>query len=372
MSVKAWLCPPLAGKREQDLVAEAIASGWLAPAGPHLRAFEEALSTRLDNQAALGVASGTAALHLALHIGGVKAGDIVFCPTLTFAATAFPILYCGAIPWFVDVDPKTWNMCPDTLEQAIAECKAKGKKAKAIIWVAALGNPGDIDTIKNIAEREELLLIEDAAEALGSTYKGRPIGTYGHIAAFSFNGNKIITTSGGGLITSANKKWIEKAGLLSQQARIPGPDFIHNEMGFNYRLSNILAAIGLAQLEDLDSRIANHRANHETLKLALIDKGTEQYCPEGGFHNRWLSGFKFELKDDTRNPKRQITALLELGFEARPLWVPLHLLPPFEGAYSTLTGAAVMLHKTAITYPVLSRMKQREHQDEFISFISNL
>lgn len=362
----------MAGNREQEWVNEAIASGWIAPAGPHLKAFEEALSARLNHYATLAVSSGTAAIHLALHVAGVQKDDIVFCPTLTFAATAFPILYCGAQPWFVDADPQTWNICEHSLEQAIKECKAQGKKAKAILWVATLGNPAGIDKIKSLAEKDELLLIEDAAEALGSLYDNQPIGTFGKIAAISFNGNKIITTSGGGLLISSDKKVIEKAALLSQQARISGPDFIHNELGFNYRLSNLLAAIGLAQLEDLDSRIANHRSDHVKLKEALRNKAVEQICTSNGFHNRWLSGFKFQTQDLTHQPQNQIKNLLELGFEARPLWVPLHLLPPFQEYRQTLTGVAVELHKTAITYPVLSRMKKHEYQEEFLNFLQKL
>lgn len=373
MSVKAWLCPPIVGQREQELVFQAIESGWVAPAGPQLTAFENTLATKLRSPNTLGVSSGTAALHLAMELAGIEPNDVVFCPTLTFAATAFPILYMKAQPWFVDADLQTWNMSAQALEQAISECRQTANIPKAIIWVATLGNPTGVAEIKAIAEKENLVFIEDAAEGLGSHWNNQPIGSWGHLSAISFNGNKIITTSGGGLLVSPFKDLIDRARLLAQQARLPGPDFIHNEKGFNYRLSNILAAIGLAQLEELDNRIQKHRADHSLLKETLAEKAAEQVCDSLGFHNRWLSGFRFVgSKNEKFAPKQQISDLIQLGFEARPLWVPLHLLPPFKEFRITKDGTAELLYQEGITYPVMHRMKEKLYRDEFIAYLNQL
>src|SRR5664280_1247582 len=277
---RVYLSAPHMSGRELELVQDAFASNWIAPLGPHVDAFEREFAARVDMSHAAALSSGTAALHLALMLVGVEAGDEVVCSSLTFSASANAATYCGARPVFIDCDTASWNLDPDLLEAELERCTKAGKLPKAVLAVDLYGQCADYTRIVPICERFGVALIEDAAEALGATCAGRPAGSFGCAAAFSFNGNKIITTSGGGMLVSSDEALISRARFLATQARDLAPHYQHSTIGYNYRMSNVLAAIGRGQLTVLDERVAARRANFETYLAALGDLPGVAFMPE--------------------------------------------------------------------------------------------
>ncbi len=334
---KIWLSSPHMGGSEQKFVQEAFDTNWVAPLGPNVSGFENDLESYLGESSEIAaLSSGTAALHLGLIILGVQPGDEVICQTFTFSASANPIKYLGAHPVFVDSEPNTWNMCPEALEEAIVDRIEKGKKPKAIIPVHLYGMPCAMDEIMAISAKYDIPVLEDAAEALGSTYKGRKCGTFGHLAALSFNGNKIITTSGGGALVSQDAEEKNLAVFLATQARDQAPHYQHSQVGYNYRMSNICAGIGRGQMEVLDAHIALRRNMNQFYKdyftniegVKVFSEPTEDY-----YSNHWLSAI---ILDSAKLGGKTSTALREFldtyNIESRPLWKPMHLQPVFDGA----------------------------------------
>lgn len=340
MPYKIYLSPPHMSGREMKYIQEAFDYNWIAPVGPNIDAFEEELCRYTGSRHALAVSSGTAALHLALLSLGIGPGDIVLCQSLTFVATANPIMYVGATPVFIDSEPVSWNLCPNALEDAIVHYVEAGHKPKAIIIVHLYGMPAMMDEILYLCRKYEIPLIEDAAEALGSDYKGRKAGTFGDIGILSFNGNKIITTSGGGALLSGNEKYMERARFLATQAREPVSHYEHHEVGYNYRMSNVCAGIGRGQLEVINERVAQRRANFQFYlnSLGKIPGISFQSGSAGMFSNRWLTALVVESQKTS--PLQIQKALSECGIETRPLWKPMHrqkiykTLPRFGGSVS--------------------------------------
>jgi len=326
------LSPPHLSQVELELIQEALFQNWVAPAGPQLQAFEQALSDYLHRRSIVALNSGTSALHLALKLLGVEAGDEVICPTLTFVATVNPVLYQQATPVLVDSEPNTWNMCPIQLEKAIQHRIKISKKPKAIIVVHLYGQPAQLTTIQAIAQKYEIPLIEDAAEALGSSYQGQKVGTWGDVGVISFNGNKIITTSAGGALITKEAAQAQKAVFWATQAKEKATHYEHREVGYNYRLSNVLAAIGVGQMEHLEVRVTRRREIFEFYHTHLSkDKVSFQPEIEGTFSNRWLTGILLNILNPKITPETIRLALEAENIESRPLWKPMHLQPLFEG-----------------------------------------
>jgi dTDP-4-amino-4,6-dideoxygalactose transaminase len=324
------LSTPHLGEDELEFVAEAFRSNWVAPLGPNVDAFERDLAACVGGGHAAAVSSGTAALHLALRLLGIGPGDTVITSSLTFVASVNPVLYEGAEPVFVDSEPGSWNMSPQALERALADLERAGRRPKAAVIVNLYGQSADMDPLMEICGRYGVTVVEDAAESLGATYKGRPSGGFGRLNAFSFNGNKIITTSGGGMLVSRDAELIEKARFLSTQARDPAPWYQHTEVGYNYRMSNVLAGIGRGQLRVLPERIAARRAVFDRYRAALAGIEEIGWMPEAPFGKctRWLSVCTLESK---LTPADLIDALARSGIEARRVWKPMHLQPLFAG-----------------------------------------
>jgi dTDP-4-amino-4,6-dideoxygalactose transaminase len=328
--LKIWLSSPHMGGSEQKYVQEAFDTNWVAPLGPNVTGFENDLQAYLeDDSCVAALSSGTAAIHLGLILLDVKTDDEVICQSMTFSASANPIKYLGANPVFIDSEPDTWNMCPIALEEAIIDRISKGKKPKAIIVVHLYGMPYKVDEIIAIAKKYQIPILEDSAEALGSSYKGKKCGTFGEIGVLSFNGNKIITTSGGGALVSKSKSIKEKTVFLATQARDNAIHYQHSEIGYNYRMSNVCAGIGRGQMEVLDKHIAKRRTNYEFYKdnLSKISGITFLDEQEGTYSNRWLSCILF----DSINKREEVRFALEKeNIESRPLWKPMHLQPVFN------------------------------------------
>jgi dTDP-4-amino-4,6-dideoxygalactose transaminase len=322
------------GGSERKFVTETFDSNWVAPLGPMVNGMEKDLAAFLNEETQVTVLSaGTAALHLALILLDVQPGDEVICQSMTFSASANTIRYQQAIPVFIDSEKDTWNMDPNVLEDAIQHRKAKGKMPKAIIPVHLYGMPAKMKEIMEIAGKYDIPVIEDAAEALGSSITGVKCGTFGEIAILSFNGNKIITTSGGGALVSKNPKHIKQATFLATQARDPAPHYQHSQIGYNYRMSNICAAIGRGQMEVLPQRIEQRRKNFDFYKKAFKDFPGISFVnePEGYFSNRWLTTILVDSKKNGGVTREDIRlALLEENIESRPLWKPMHLQPVFK------------------------------------------
>jgi dTDP-4-amino-4,6-dideoxygalactose transaminase len=331
MAKPILLSTPHMGDREQQFVTEAFETNWIAPIGPHVDAFEREFCQKVGSSHATAVSSGTAALHLALQLVGVGAGDEVFCSSLTFSASANPIVYLGAKPVFIDSDRISWNMNPQILQAALAQRAAAGKLPKAVVLVHLYGQSADIDPILTACQQYGVAVIEDAAEALGATYKGRSPGTLGTIGIFSFNGNKIITTSGGGMLVSEDASLTSKAKFLATQARDPAPHYQHSEIGYNYRLSNVLAGIGRGQLMVLSDRVAARRRNCEVYQQALGHLPGIEFMPEApwGIATRWLTCLTIDPTAFGIDREHVRLALAEAQIEARPVWKPLHLQPIF-------------------------------------------
>ncbi len=330
MAYKIYLSPPHMSGLEMKYIQQAFNSNWIAPVGPNIDAFEAELCQYTGSKYALAVSSGTAAIHLALLALGVGKDDIILCQSLTFVATANPIMYVGATPVFIDSEAVTWNMCPNALEDAILHYLQTGKKPKAVIIVHLYGMPAMLGEILYLCKKYEIALIEDAAEALGSEYQGRKLGTFGDIGILSFNGNKIITTSGGGAMLSDNEKYIEKARFLATQAREPARHYEHSEVGYNYRMSNVCAGIGRGQLEVIDERVAQRRANFWFYQTSLGQMSGINFQEERPdvFSNRWLTAI---IVNDKKTSSRQIQAALSgHGIESRPVWKPMHCQPLYK------------------------------------------
>lgn len=328
---RIFLSPPHLGGQEQARIAEAFASNYIAPVGPFVDRFEREFAARTGLPHVLAVNSGTAALHLALRALGVGPGDTVFCSTLTFIASISPALQLGATPVFLDADEASWCLDPDVLARALAEAAARKRLPKAVVAVDLYGQSCDMDRLLQVCRGHGVPLIEDAAEALGTTYKDAPAGQRGDVAIYSFNGNKIITTSAGGMLASRNRDLIEKCRFWSSQARDPAPHYEHSEIGFNYRMSNILAAIGVAQLDVLEARVAAKRAIFECYRAELGGLSGVSFMPEApyGRCSRWLSVLL--LGDTSRTTPEQLRLELEAeNIEARPVWKPMHLQPVFR------------------------------------------
>jgi dTDP-4-amino-4,6-dideoxygalactose transaminase len=325
------LSTPHLGEHEMGFVEEAFRSNWIAPLGPNVNAFERELAEHVGVGHAAALSSGTAALHLALRVLGVGRGDKVFCSSLTFAASANPILYEGAEPVFIDSEPQTWNMSPSALKRALEDAQHGGRTPRAVIVVNLYGQSADYDPIVEICAHHGVPIVEDAAESLGATYKGRPSGSIGRIGIYSFNGNKIITTSGGGMLVSDDAELVERVRFLSTQAREPADWYEHKVLGYNYRMSNILAGIGRGQLRVLEDRVTARREVFRRYAEGLADVAAIDWMPEAPFgrSNRWLTACALAAPHD---PQALIAALAEHRIEARRVWKPMHLQPLYAGA----------------------------------------
>lgn len=364
MNAKIWLSSPHMGGTELDYIHEAFEQNWVAPLGPNVNSFEDDLKTYLnENVEVAALSAGTAALHLALIILGVKYDDEVICQSFTFSASANPISYVGAKPVFVDSEPETWNMCPKALETAINDRITKGKKPKAIIVVHLYGMPAKLNEITEIANRYEIPLIEDAAEALGSTFKGQKCGTFGEMSILSFNGNKIITTSGGGALVCKTKEQKDKAVFLSTQARDNAPHYQHSEIGYNYRMSNISAGIGRGQMKVLNDRIEARRKNHQFyLNLFENFEGVTVFNEPNSdyFSNHWLSAIVIDEEKAGFNREQLRLALDQENIESRPLWKPMHLQPIFESEPYFGGNVAEELFKNGLCLPSGSNLNEED------------
>ncbi|WP_374932023.1 aminotransferase class I/II-fold pyridoxal phosphate-dependent enzyme [Neobacillus driksii] len=319
---------------EQRYIDEAFETNWIAPLGPNIDEFEKEIAHYVGVNEAVAVSSGTAAIHLALSLLDVKKGDTVFCSSLTFVASANPIIYQGADPVFIDSELDTWNMSPEALEKAFKDASSEGKLPKAVIVVNLYGQSAKMEEILSICNQYGVPIIEDAAESLGSTYKGKASGTFGKFGIYSFNGNKIITTSGGGMLISEDIAGLKKARFLATQARDPAPHYQHSNIGFNYRMSNILAGIGRAQLEVLKHRVEARRLIFEKYFQELAHLPGVYFMPEleNTQSNRWLTALTINEAEAGVSVRDVLHALTEENIEARPVWKPLHMQPIFQGA----------------------------------------
>lgn len=377
MSKKIWLSSPHMGGNELNYIHEAFEENWVAPLGPNVNEFELSLEKTLnENVKVAALSAGTAALHLALIECGVGYGDEVICQSMTFSASANPIAYQGAIPIFVDSELETWNICPEALEEAIADRISKGKKPKAIIAVHLYGMPFKVNEVLAIANKYDIPVIEDAAEALGSNYKGRACGTFGRFGVLSFNGNKIITTSGGGALVCQTEKDKNKAVYLSTQARDDAPHYQHSEIGYNYRMSNICAGIGRGQLEVLNERVAARRAMTFFYKelfenidgIEILSEPSKDY-----FSNHWLSAILIDSEKIGFNREDFRLGLLENNIESRPLWKPMHLQPVFSSAPYYGGTISESLFKNGLCLPSGSNLttSDKERIEDTINKILN-
>jgi pyridoxal phosphate-dependent aminotransferase EpsN len=364
-----FLSPPHVFGDEQDLVADAFATNWIAPLGPHVDAFEEEFCHAVGAPHAVALSSGTAALHLAMELLGVDVGDSVVCSSLTFIASANPIRYNRATPVFVDCD-ETWTINPNLLEDALKHSDAAGRRAKAVIVVDLYGQCADYGPILDLCEHYGAPVVEDAAEALGATYRGRPAGGFGQLGVFSFNGNKIITTSGGGMLVSHEKELVDRARFLASQARDPAPHYEHSHVGYNYRLSNILAAIGRGQLRTLAERVAIRRRTFARYAEGLQDLPGLEFMPEASYgrSNRWLTCLTVNPTIFGADREAVRLALEAENIEARPVWKPIHLQPVFAGSRVFGGEVSERLFRNGLCLPSGSNL-HRDDQDRVISIV---
>ena len=370
---KIWLSSPHMSGNEMKYVQEAFDGNWIAPLGPNVDGFEKDLEQFLgEGTHVAAVNTGTAGLHLALVMLGVEKDDYVICQSLTFSASANPIIYLGGIPIFVDSEPDTWNICPNALEDAVKSCIKKGKKPKAIITVCLYGMPYKVDEIREISDKYGIPILEDSAEALGSTYKGQKCGTFGDISVLSFNGNKIITTSGGGALVLKDEIYKKKAVFLSTQAKDDAPHYQHSIVGYNYRLSNVCAGIGRGQMEGINDRVALRRKNHEFYKEIFTSFVGVNFFSEPNldfFSNHWLNAVIID--PNKTNGFRSEDLRYEFqkeNIESRPLWKPMHMQPLFNKAEYFGAIIAEKLFKFGLCLPSGSNMsnKDRERISEVI------
>jgi dTDP-4-amino-4,6-dideoxygalactose transaminase len=360
---KIWLSSPHMGGKEQEFVKEAFDTNWVAPLGPNVDGMEKDLVNFTGAKHAAALSSGTSAIHLALIMLGVGPGDYVLCQSFTFSASANPIAYQGATPVFIDSEKDTWNMCPEFLVQAINELIAKGQKPKAIIPVHLYGVPAKMDEIMAIAAKYDIPVVEDAAEALGSTLNGKACGTFGYLGILSFNGNKIITTSGGGALISDNEEHIKKARFFATQARDNAPHYQHSHIGYNYRMSNITAGIGRGQMLVLKDRVAQRRYNFEFYKKAFASNAGISFVEElpGAFANRWLTCILVDPSKTNGKTREDIRIALEKeNIECRPLWKPMHLQPVFADAPFYGDGTAEKLFEDGLCLPSGSNLTDED------------
>lgn len=379
---KIWLSSPHMGGTEKNFIDETFANNWIAPLGPNVDGFEEDLQSFTGSAHAAVLSAGTAAIHLALILLDVKPGDFVLCQSFTFSATANPIAYQGAIPVFIDSEVDTWNMSPAHMETAIKDCingeiVYKGKKMpaalpKAIIPVHLYGMPAKMEQIMKLADTYGIPVVEDAAEALGSTLHGRECGTFGKFGVLSFNGNKIITTSGGGALLSEDGEAIAKSRFLATQARDNAPHYQHSQIGYNYRMSNIVAGIGRGQMEVLKERVAARRANFEGYRAffdSLSKRGYRvnlQPEPEGYVSNRWLTSITLNPEENKGITRETLRLALEAeNIESRPLWKPMHLQPVFEGCPYFGDGTSEKLFDLGLCLPSGSNLKDGDFKRVF-------
>lgn len=372
---KIWLSSPHMGGTEQKYITDAFSHNWVAPLGPNVNGFEEDLQSFTGSPYASALTSGTASLHLALILLNVKPGDFVLCQSFTFSATVNPIIYQGAIPVFIDSEPDTWNMSPVHMENAIKACLNgeivyKGQKMpaalpKAIMPVHLYGMPAKMDEIMKLADLYEIPVVEDAAEALGSTLNGKKCGTIGKFGVLSFNGNKIITTSGGGALLSEDGEAIDKSRFLATQARDIAPHYQHTQVGYNYRMSNIVAGIGRGQMEVLNDRIAARRANFERYRKffnQLQPRGFNvnlQVEPEGSFSNRWLTSITLRPEENKGVNREKLRLAFEAeNIESRPVWKPMHMQPVFEGCPYFGDGTSEELFELGLCLPSGSNLTE--------------
>ena len=371
INTKIWLSSPHMGELEQVYVKEAFDTNWVAPLGPNVNQFEIAIKEYIHNDVYVAaLSSGTGAIHLALELLGVSHGDEVLCQSFTFSASANPILYLGATPVFVDSEVDTWNISPLLLEKAIINRMALGKKPKAIIAVHLYGMPYKVDEIKEISAKYAIPVVEDSAEALGSSYRGNKCSGFGDIGILSFNGNKIITTSGGGALVTKNEDLKNKAVFLATQARDDAPHYQHSHVGYNYRMSNVLAGIGRGQMEVLDDRVAARRANFEFYRNNLKNSKEIQFLlePEGSFSNRWLSCIltpTFAAREKIR------LALAEDNIESRPLWKPMHLQPVFKKYPNFIDGTSEDLFERGLCLPSGSNLN-KEDLERIVALVNKI
>jgi pyridoxal phosphate-dependent aminotransferase EpsN len=374
---KIYLSSPHMSGNEQKYIKEAFETNWIAPLGPNVDAFEREIANYVGVNEAVAVSSGTAAIHLALSLLEVKKGDKVFCSTLTFVASANPIVYLGAEPVFIDSESDTWNMSPQALETALRDAALEGKLPKAVIVVNLYGQIAKMDEIVTICNLYNVPIIEDAAESLGSTYKGKPSGTFGRLGIYSFNGNKIITTSGGGMLVSDDIELLKHARFLATQAKDPALHYQHSKLGFNYRLSNILAGIGRAQLEVLNARVSARRNIFNRYYQDLSHIPGLHFMPEleNTFSNRWLTVLTIDQDVTGVTVEELLKELAEENIEARPVWKPLHLQPLFEGVryyqHNETENVSEQLFNNGICLPSGSNMTEMD-QKRVINCLRNV
>lgn len=349
---KIWLSSPNMGGKERLLVNEVFDINWIAPVGPHILQFEEKLSSLSKNYNIAALSTGTSAIHLALMLSGVEHDDNVICSSFTFAASANPIKYIGANPIFIDSEQESWNMCPELLYKAIKESIVKNKKPKAIVLVHLYGMPAKINVLLDIAREFNIPIIEDAAEALGSKYKGQQLGTFGDLGVYSFNGNKIITTSSGGALVCKNKSLIEKAKFLATQSRDIASHYEHSEIGYNYRMSNVCAAIGIGQLDCLSDRVNKKREifNFYKRELSIIKSISFLEESQYSFSNYWLTTILLDEASTIDREKLRLH-LQANNIESRPLWKPMHLQPVFKDCKSYVNGVSEDLFNRGLCLP---------------------
>lgn len=361
---RIYLSSPHMSGHEQKYIQEAFDQNWIAPLGPNVDEFEKMLADYCGVGHAAALSSGTAALHLALIILGVKSGDEVLVSTFTFSASVNPIIYQGANPVFIDSEAETWNMDPELLKQVLEDRKNNGSiaRVKAIVVVHLYGMPAKMDEIMAVANQYDIPVIEDAAEALGSRYKGKSLGSFGAMSILSFNGNKIITTSGGGALLSDNENYITKARFLATQARDAAPHYQHSQIGYNYRLSNVLAGIGCGQMQVINERVAKRREHFECYKMHLEQIEGITFLNEPGsefFSNRWLSTILIDSKVKGLTWEKVQAVLEKQNIESRPLWKPMHLQPVFSHYPKYLNGISDELFKKGLCLPSGSNMNSQ-------------
>lgn len=373
MHERIYLSPPHMGKAEKRFVEEAFATNWIAPVGPHLEAFEEEFCEVTGAKHAVALSSGTAALHLALILAGVGEGDEVLCSTLTFAASANPILYLGAKPVFIDSEASSWNLDPNLVAETLRKRAAGNKLPKAIVVVHLYGQCADMKPILEICNRYDVTVIEDAAEALGATYDDRHAGTMGAMGVYSFNGNKIITTSGGGMLVAPERTLVDKARYLSTQARDPAPHYQHSTVGYNYRLSNVLAGIGRGQLKSLEDFIEARRRNFEYYENQLSELPGVAFMPEAPHDRctRWLTCLTVDERVAGVFPETIRQSMEEANIECRPVWKPLHLQPVFQGYEAVGGSVSEELFKRGLCLPSGSALTNRQLKRVVGTFQSN-
>jgi pyridoxal phosphate-dependent aminotransferase EpsN len=371
-----YLSPPFLGGQEIDYIRQAIDSNWIAPVGPHIDAFEREVAQYAGVAGAVALSSGTAALHLAMRLTGVRPGDTVFCSSLTFVASANPIVYLGATPVFIDSEPESWNMSPRALEAAFRWAEKNRRLPRAVVVVDLYGQCADMDAIRSLCDRYETPIVEDAAEALGAAYRGKSAGALGSFGVFSFNGNKIITTSNGGMLVSDDLEALSKARYLSTQAREPVLHYEHCEIGYNYRLSNVLAGIGRAQLRCLDRFVNARRAIYSRYVNALGDVKGFAFMPEASYgrSTHWLTTMTIDPLRRSITPRALIDYLARQGIEARPVWKPLHLQPLYRSApyFPHCEGESISeeLFRRGVCLPSGSGLSE-EDQDRVIQTVFN-